>query len=98
MRRPPGGTTPCAPCPVPSARRSRRRSTGCPASRTPALRSSAMTEPITMNGVIHDAARRDLTRLSTARGRPADGARARAAELDRTYTYLHGELTRHHEG
>jgi hemerythrin-like domain-containing protein len=57
-----------------------------------------MTEPITMNRVIHDAVRRDLARLSTALGRPQDGDRARATELDRAYAFLRDELTRHHEG
>jgi hemerythrin-like domain-containing protein len=57
-----------------------------------------MTEPITMNRVIHDAVRRDLTRLSTALSRAGDGDRARAVELDRAYGFLHDELTRHHEG
>ena len=57
-----------------------------------------MTEPITMNRVIHDAVRRDLTRLSTALGAARDGDRARAAELDRAYTFLRDELTRHLEG
>jgi hemerythrin-like domain-containing protein len=57
-----------------------------------------MTEPITMNRVIHDAVRRDLTRLSAALDRAQDGDRARATELDRGYTYLRDELTRHHEG
>ena len=47
-----------------------------------------MTEPITMNRVIHDAVRRDLTRLSTALDRARDTDRARAAELDRAYTFL----------
>jgi hemerythrin-like domain-containing protein len=57
-----------------------------------------MTEPITMNRVIHDAVRRDLTRLSTALGAARDDDRARAAELDRAYAFLRDELTRHHEG
>jgi len=57
-----------------------------------------MTEPITMNRVIHDAVRRDLTRLSTALGAARDDDRARAAELDRAYTFLRDELARHHEG
>ena len=57
-----------------------------------------MTEPITMNRVIHDAVRRDLTRLSTALGAARDGDRARAAEQAPAYTFLRVELTRHHEG
>jgi hemerythrin-like domain-containing protein len=57
-----------------------------------------MTEPITMNRVIHDAVWRDLTRLSTALGAARDDDRARAAELDRAYAFLRDELTRHHEG
>ena len=57
-----------------------------------------MTEPLTMNRVIHGAVRRDLARLSTALSRAGDGHRARAAELDRAYGFLRDELTRHHEG
>jgi hemerythrin-like domain-containing protein len=57
-----------------------------------------MTEPITMNRVVHDAVRRDLTRLSTALGEAQDGDRGRVVELDRAYTFLRDELTRHHEG
>jgi hemerythrin-like domain-containing protein len=57
-----------------------------------------MTEPITMNRVIHDAVRRDLTRLATALSRAGDGDRARAADLVRAYAFLRDELTRHHQG
>jgi hemerythrin-like domain-containing protein len=57
-----------------------------------------MTEPLTMNRVIHGAVRRDLDRLSTALSRAVGDDRARAAELDRAYGFLRDELTRHHEG
>jgi hypothetical protein len=62
------------------------------------LASPAMTEPMTMNRLIHAAVRRDLERLSTALGRLADGDRARAVELERAFANLRRELTHHHEG
>ena len=57
-----------------------------------------MTEPMTMNRLIHDAVRRDLGRLSEALERFPAGDRERAQALDRAFGNLHGELTRHHEG
>ena len=57
-----------------------------------------MTAPMTMNRLIHAAVRRDLERLEAALGDGPDGDRARAADLERAYAYLHSELTRHHEG
>jgi len=57
-----------------------------------------MTEPMTMNRLIHAAVRRDLGRLQTALDRFPDGDRERAQGLDRAYENLHGALTRHHEG
>jgi hemerythrin-like domain-containing protein len=57
-----------------------------------------MTAPMTMNRLIHAAVRRDLDRLHDALGTAPDGDLARAADLERAYAYLHGELTRHHEG
>lgn len=53
---------------------------------------------MTMNRLIHGAVRRDLERLDSALGRLPDGDRGRAQELDRAYTNLRHELTRHHEG
>ena len=50
-----------------------------PAGALASLASAAMTEPMTMNRVIHAAVRRDLDRLSTGAGRGCrDGDRARA--------------------
>ncbi|TKJ32635.1 hemerythrin domain-containing protein [Blastococcus sp. CCUG 61487] len=57
-----------------------------------------MTEPMTMNRVIHAAVRRDLDRLSAALGALQDGDRPRAQALDRAYRNLRNELTHHHEG
>jgi hemerythrin-like domain-containing protein len=57
-----------------------------------------MTEPMTMNRLIHGAVRRDLGRLSTGLSQLADGDRARAQELERAYANLRRELTHHHEG
>jgi hypothetical protein len=57
-----------------------------------------MTEPLTMNRLIHAAVRRDLDRLSTGLAQISDGDRARAQELERAYANLRAELTRHHEG
>ncbi len=56
-----------------------------------------MTTP-TMNGLIHNAVRRDLARLSAALDPWQDGDRARAGELERAFANLHRELTHHHEG
>src|SRR3712207_6574630 len=57
-----------------------------------------MSEPLTMNRVIHAAVRRDLDRLDGALGSMADGDRTRAQALDRAYRNLQTELTHHHEG
>ena len=57
-----------------------------------------MTEPMTMNRVIHGAVRRDLGRLDAALAAFRDGDRARAADLERAFGFLRSELTRHHEG
>ena len=57
-----------------------------------------MTEPMTMNRLIHAAVRRDLGRLSTGLSQLTDGDRARAQELERAYANLRRELTHHHEG
>jgi hypothetical protein len=57
-----------------------------------------MTEPMTMNRLIHAAVRRDLARLSAGLDQCADGDRARAGELERAYANLRRELTHHHEG
>ena len=57
-----------------------------------------MTEPLTMNRLIHGAVRRDLDRLSAALDGFPDGDVARARELDRAFVNLRRELTRHHEG
>lgn len=56
-----------------------------------------MTEPMTMNRLIHAAVRRDLGRLSAGLSQLADGDRARAQQLERAYANLRRELTRHHE-
>jgi hemerythrin-like domain-containing protein len=57
-----------------------------------------MAEAMTMNRLIHAAVRRDLARLDAALAQAGDGDRERAAELQRAFANLHGELTRHHEG
>ena len=57
-----------------------------------------MTEPLTMNRLIHGAVRRDLDRLSAALDSFPDGDLARARELDRAFVNLRREVTRHHEG
>ena len=57
-----------------------------------------MTEPMSMNRVIHAAVRRDLDRLSTALDRFPAGDRRRAQALDRAFANLRRELTQHHEG
>jgi hemerythrin-like domain-containing protein len=57
-----------------------------------------MTEPMTMNRLIHGAVRRDLGRLSTGLSQMADGDRPRAQELQRAYANLQVQLTHHHEG
>ena len=57
-----------------------------------------MTEPLTMNRLIHAAVRRDLGRLSDALEAFPDGDKARARDLDRAFVNLRRELTQHHEG
>jgi hemerythrin-like domain-containing protein len=57
-----------------------------------------MAETMTMNRVIHQAVRRDLSRLEAALATAGDGDMARARQLERAYANLHRELTRHHEG
>ncbi len=88
----------CARSPTPSGTPRPPRSTGSRGEPSAVASSAAMTEPITMNRVIHDAVRRDLDAAVHRAGAARDGDRARAAELDRAYAYLRGELTRHHEG
>ncbi len=56
-----------------------------------------MTAP-TVNGLIHDAVRRDLARLAAALDPWQDGDRARGARLERAFANLRRELTHHHEG
>lgn len=56
-----------------------------------------MTAP-TMNGLIHNAVRRDLARLAAALDPWQDGDRDRGARLERAFANLHRELTHHHEG
>ena len=51
-----------------------------------------------MNRVIHGAVRRDLHRLEAALAAAPDGDRARAAELERAFTFLHEQLVHHHRG
>jgi len=57
-----------------------------------------MTEPMTMNRLIHAAVRRDLDRLSAALEKLPENDRARAQELQRAFANLRRELTQHHEG
>ena len=57
-----------------------------------------MTEPLTMNRLIHAAVRRDLDRLAAALSGFRDGDVARAADLSRAFGNLRNELTHHHEG
>jgi hemerythrin-like domain-containing protein len=57
-----------------------------------------MTQPLTMNRVIHGAVRRDLDRLSAALDGLPDGDRNRARALDRAFANLRAQLTQHHEG
>jgi hypothetical protein len=56
-----------------------------------------MTAPMTMNGLIHAAVRRDLERLHTALGQAADGDRGRARDLERAFAQLRQQRTHHHE-
>lgn len=56
-----------------------------------------MTSP-TMNGLIHNAVRRDFARLAAALDPWPDGDRARAGRLERAFANTRRELTHHHEG
>jgi hemerythrin-like domain-containing protein len=56
-----------------------------------------MTAP-TMNGLIHNAVRRDLARVAAALDPWRDGDRSRAQQLERAFGNLRRELTHHHEG
>ena len=56
-----------------------------------------MTAP-TMNGLIHNAVRRDLARLAAALDPWRDGDRERGRQLERAFANLRRELTHHHEG
>ncbi|MGX5656820.1 hemerythrin domain-containing protein [Geodermatophilus nigrescens] len=56
-----------------------------------------MTAP-TMNGLIHNAVRRDLDRLAAALEVWPEGDRDRAGRLGRAFANLRRELTHHHEG
>lgn len=53
---------------------------------------------MSMNKIIHRAVRRDIARLRTALASFPDGDKARAAELQRGWSFFDDELTRHHEG
>lgn len=57
-----------------------------------------MTEPLTMNRLIHAAVRRDLDRLSRALDEFRDGDVDRAGALALAFGNLRRELTHHHEG
>jgi hemerythrin-like domain-containing protein len=52
---------------------------------------------MSMNQVIHGAVRRDLNRLDVALETFPAGDAARAADLERAYAFLRGQLTHHHE-
>jgi len=56
-----------------------------------------MTEPLTMNRLIHAAVRRDLDRLSSALRGFAEGDVDRARGLSVAFGNLRRELTHHHE-
>ena len=56
-----------------------------------------MSEPLSMNQVIHAAVRRDVARTEDALRRLADGDAARAAQVQRAWRNLVRELTHHHE-
>jgi hemerythrin-like domain-containing protein len=56
-----------------------------------------MTEPLTMNRLIHAAVRRDLNRLSSALRGFAEGDVDRARGLSLAFGNLRRELTHHHE-
>ena len=56
-----------------------------------------MAEQLTMNHVIHNAVRRDLSRLDAALAAAPPGNTARARDLAKAYTNLRTELTHHHQ-
>ena len=56
-----------------------------------------MTEPLSMNRIIHAAVRRDVTRTEQALRTMADGDRARAEQVRTAWRNLVRELTHHHE-
>ncbi len=56
-----------------------------------------MTEPLTMNRLIHAAVRRDLDRLAAALSTVPDGDVDRARALALAFGNLRRELTHHHE-
>jgi hemerythrin-like domain-containing protein len=57
-----------------------------------------MSEPITMNKIIHGALRRDLARLDAALAALPDGDSARATQLGTAWRYFFQELDNHHHG
>src|SRR3954470_3399435 len=57
-----------------------------------------MTEPITMNKIIHGALRRDLARFDAALADFPAGSRARAVKLGTAWRYFFQELDHHHHG
>ena len=56
-----------------------------------------MTEPLSMNRIIHSAVRRDVMRTEQALRTMADGDRARAEQVRGAWRNLVRELTHHHE-
>ena len=56
-----------------------------------------MTEPLSMNRIIHAAVRRDVTRTEQALRTMADGDAARAEQVRTAWRNLVRELTHHHE-
>ena len=55
-----------------------------------------MTEPLSMNRIIHAAVRRDVTRTEQALRAMADGDTARAGQVRTAWRNLVDELTHHH--
>ena len=53
---------------------------------------------MSMNKIIHGAVRRDLARLRAALADLDEDDRGRAADLQRAFIHLDGQLTSHHEG
>ena len=56
-----------------------------------------MTEPLSMNQIIHAAVRRDVARTEQALRTLADGDGARARQVQVAWRNLVRELTHHHE-